>query len=79
VVSADIIACEDTRKTAKFIQLMQNKKLKNKFKMQFGATFDDFVENDLFDQQTINESMEKLKKEEGGKGMEATEHDSTAS
>ena len=57
LIDADIIACEDTRKTAKFLQLMNDKKLKQKFKNEFGASVEEFLDSDLKTEQELNESM----------------------
>lgn len=46
LITADIVACEDTRKTGKMLQLMKDKRLKQKFKDQFGASMDDFMDDD---------------------------------
>ena len=45
LTTCDIIACEDTRKTGKLLQLLQDKRIKEKFKSEFGVSVDDFVEN----------------------------------
>ena len=45
MTTCDIIACEDTRKTGKLLQLLQDKRIKEKFKSEFGVSVDDFVEN----------------------------------
>ena len=44
--TADIIACEDTRKTGKLLELMLNRRMKSKFKSAFGAEFDTFFDSD---------------------------------
>lgn len=61
LMSADIIACEDTRKTAKFLSLLNDKKLRSTFKREFGTSFEEFVEQDLRDDQDINENLDNLK------------------
>ena len=43
---ADIIACEDTRKTGKLLELILDRKMKGKFKNAFGADFDTFFDTD---------------------------------
>ena len=45
LTTCDIIACEDTRKTGKMLKMLQDKRVKEKFKREFGVTVDDFVEN----------------------------------
>ena len=42
---ADIIACEDTRKTGKLLELVLDRKMKGKFKNAFGADFDTFFDS----------------------------------
>lgn len=44
LTESDIVACEDTRKTGKLIELIRAKRLKDKFKREFGASFEDFVD-----------------------------------
>ena len=46
LTQSDIIACEDTRKTGKMIELIRQKRMKDKFKREFGATIDDFFEEE---------------------------------
>ena len=41
---ADIIACEDTRKTGKMLNMMNERKLRNKFKSQFGVDVDTWAD-----------------------------------
>jgi 16S rRNA C1402 (ribose-2'-O) methylase RsmI len=43
---ADIIACEDTRKTGKLLEIILERKMKGKFKSAFGADFDTFWDSD---------------------------------
>lgn len=44
LTTADIIACEDTRKTGKLIELIRAKRMKDRFKREFGATIDEFMD-----------------------------------
>lgn len=44
--TADIIACEDTRKTGKLLELLLNRRMKSKFKSAFGAEFETFFDSD---------------------------------
>ena len=44
---ADIIACEDTRKTGKMLELLLDKQMKSKFKSAFGTDFDTFFDTDV--------------------------------
>lgn len=44
LTTSDIVACEDTRKTGKMIELIRQKRMKDKFKREFGATIDDFMD-----------------------------------
>lgn len=43
---ADIIACEDTRKTGKLLELLLDRKMKGKFKSTFGTEFDTFFDSE---------------------------------
>jgi 16S rRNA C1402 (ribose-2'-O) methylase RsmI len=43
---ADIIACEDTRKTGKMLELLLEKQMKSKFRSTFGAEFETFFDDD---------------------------------
>jgi 16S rRNA C1402 (ribose-2'-O) methylase RsmI len=43
---ADIIACEDTRKTGKMLELILDRKMKGKFKSAFGTEFETFFDSD---------------------------------
>jgi hypothetical protein len=40
LTTSDIIACEDTRKTGKMIELIRAKRMKDRFKREFGASID---------------------------------------
>jgi len=44
LTTSDIIACEDTRKTGKLIELIRQKRMRDKFKREFGANIDDFMD-----------------------------------
>ena len=44
--AADIIACEDTRKTGKLLELILDRKVKGKFKSAFGTDFETFFDSD---------------------------------
>ena len=44
LTTSDIIACEDTRKTGKMIELIRQKRMKDRFKREFGASIDDFMD-----------------------------------
>lgn len=44
LTQSDIVACEDTRKTGKMIELIRNKRMRDKFKREFGAGIDDFMD-----------------------------------
>jgi 16S rRNA C1402 (ribose-2'-O) methylase RsmI len=44
LTTCDIIACEDTRKTGKMLELIRQRRMKDKFKSQFGATIEDFFD-----------------------------------
>ena len=43
---------------------MNDKKLKQKFKNEFGATVEEFIDSDLKTEQELNENMEKIKRTE---------------
>lgn len=43
IKSADILACEDTRITGKLIDLINRKKMRENFLIEFGISIDDFV------------------------------------
>lgn len=43
---ADIIACEDTRKTGKLLELLMDRKMKGKFRSAFGVEFETFFDDD---------------------------------
>lgn len=45
LTTSDIIACEDTRKTGKLIELIKQRRMKDKFHREFGATMDDFMDD----------------------------------
>lgn len=44
LTQCDIIACEDTRKTGKMIELLIDKRMKERFKNNFGTSFDSFMD-----------------------------------
>jgi len=45
LTTCDIIACEDTRKTGKLLELIFKKRMKDRFKTHFGTNFDTFMDN----------------------------------
>lgn len=47
LTQSDIIACEDTRKTGKMLELIRQRRIKDKFKKEFGATMEEFFEDDM--------------------------------
>jgi len=56
--NGDLIACEDTRKTGKMLELIQQKKMKEKFYSEFGISFEEFVNRgglDMTDEQIQKE------------------------
>ncbi len=57
--TADIIACEDTRKTGKLLELMLNRRMKSKFKSAFGAEFETF-----FDSESTTADAKDVKQDE---------------
>jgi 16S rRNA (cytidine1402-2'-O)-methyltransferase len=56
--NGDILACEDTRKTGKLLELVQLKKMKEKFYSEFGISFEEFLNRGGLDM-----TDEQLKKE----------------
>ena len=44
LTTVDIVACEDTRKTGKMLLMLQDKRIKQKFKSEFGVSVDDFMD-----------------------------------
>ena len=44
LTTCDIIACEDTRKTGKMLELVFQKRMKDRFKAHFGTNFDTFMD-----------------------------------
>ena len=56
LTQSDIIACEDTRKTGKLLELIFQKRMKDRFKTHFGTNFDDFM-----DEQDYRAETEDLK------------------
>jgi len=45
LTQCDIIACEDTRKTGKMIELLLKNRMRERFKSNFGTSFDTFVDD----------------------------------
>lgn len=45
LTQSDILACEDTRKTGKMLELIFQKRMKDRFRDHFGTNFDDFMDN----------------------------------
>jgi hypothetical protein len=65
--NGDILACEDTRKTGKLLELIKKKKMKEKFFDEFGISFDEFINKgglDMTDEQIEKSFSIKKKKEE---------------
>lgn len=61
--TADIIACEDTRKTGKLLELMLNRRMKSKFKSAFGAEFETFFDSESTADDFKEVKVEKQKSE----------------
>lgn len=68
---ADIIACEDTRKTGKLLELILDRKMKGKFKAAFGADFETFFDTDQ--DVTGYSAKEKKKKDSATQAKAKTE------
>mmetsp|Transcript_4366 Transcript_4366/g.7374 ORF Transcript_4366/g.7374 Transcript_4366/m.7374 type:complete len:207 (-) Transcript_4366:1450-2070(-) len=62
LTKCDIIACEDTRKTGKLLQLLHNKRISEKFKTEFGVSVEDFVQDASFSGEQLNKKKNKNKK-----------------
>lgn len=73
--NGDILACEDTRKTGKLLELVQVKKMKEKFYSEFGINFEEFVNRggldmndeqinkEFFSNNNLNQNKEELNKD----------------
>ena len=46
LTQCDIIACEDTRKTGKMLELIFQKRMKDRFRTHFGTNFDSFMDGE---------------------------------
>jgi|688.fasta_scaffold1054572_1 16S rRNA C1402 (ribose-2'-O) methylase RsmI len=46
LTQSDIIACEDTRKTGKLLELILERRMKQKFKHTFGVEFETFMDSE---------------------------------
>lgn len=57
LTTCDIIACEDTRKTGKMLELIFQKRMKDRFRTHFGTNFDTFMDGDEEIEET-NETFE---------------------
>jgi 16S rRNA (cytidine(1402)-2'-O)-methyltransferase len=71
--NGDILACEDTRKTGKLLELVKLKKMKEKFYAEFGVGFEEFVDRgglDMTDEQIEKEFLSKMGKGEPSKENE---------
>ena len=58
LTTCDIVACEDTRKTGKMLQLLLDKRIREKFKSEFGVSVDDFMEKS----EDFGDNVNELKK-----------------
>ena len=65
----DIIACEDTRKTGKMMELILHKRMKERFKTHFGSSYETFFDGNetVMDEETFNQ---KRKHSESNKEQE---------
>ncbi len=71
--TADIIACEDTRKTGKLLELMLNRRMKSKFKSAFGTEFETFFDSESTTNEA-NESKQFSTKEQPNQTVEVESH-----
>ena len=58
----DIIACEDTRKTGKMLEMILQKRMKERFKTHFGSTYEDFFDGDktiIMDEESFQKSQQE--------------------
>lgn len=81
IKTGDILACEDTRVTARLLELLTRKKMKEQFIMEFGISIEEFVNkggmdmNDERIEEMINskkESRVKEKSKENDKSYDIT-------
>ena len=58
LTQCDIIACEDTRKTGKMLELIMQRRMKERFKTHFGSSYDTFFDGDeqVFNEETFDKS-----------------------
>lgn len=70
LTTCDIVACEDTRKTGKMLQLLQDKRVREKFKSEFGVSVEEFMERS--NAADFGENVNDLKKD---KADQDHEHD----
>ncbi len=61
LTSCDIIACEDTRKTGKLLELIFQKRMKDRFKTHFGTNFESFMDEEDKFQQEQNQASDSGK------------------
>ena len=45
LTQSDIIACEDTRKTGKMLEIIKQRRIKDRFKREFGSSMEEFYED----------------------------------
>jgi len=67
LTQSDILACEDTRKTGKMLELIFQKRMKDRFKAHFGTGFDDFMDEQNTDSTfgaDAHQSTEEVKTEQ---------------
>ncbi len=78
--NGDILACEDTRKTGKLLELIKQKKMKEKFHDEFGISFDEFINKgglDMTDEQ-IEKNFNIKKRKEGNEEKQDKENEKTS-
>ncbi len=68
----DLIACEDTRKTGKMMQMLRDKRVQNKFFEEFGVNVEQWVSNE--DDQ-FGHNINQMKKGAGSTDFDGAEDD----
>jgi hypothetical protein len=69
-VGCDVIACEDTRKTGKMLQMMRDRRLRNKFFNEFGVDVETWMSGADEEGESFGTKVNRAKRE-GGAAEEA--------